>query len=328
MSPSDRLSRRGFLAASGRGAAAVGLGAVVAGCGGDSRFSRAGRRMTGRSRRRHPYTLGLDTYTLHRCLSTENPELRKDLYWLIDELEDHDLKGLQIDPSHFPGDDDATLARLEEAVRPHDYYLEFGMGGWDVQRMARRIELTGRFGGKALRTFCGGELTPQEDIENYIRWAPPALREAAEYAEKHDVYIAMENHGDFTSEQLEELIRRADHPRVGACLDTGNSLFRREDPVECARRLAPYTLSMHLKDWVMTFDENDHPHWEERVLGEGEARVAEQLEIVLAVKPDLYIALETPVQPSDDERETIAREYRHFVACTKAAHRILSRVRA
>ena len=308
------LTRRDMLIASARGAAALGAASLAGSCSKTQVDERSSR---------HQFKLGLDTYTVHRSLTAKNPELRADLWSLLEQLEGLELDGLQIDSSHFPGDDVPTLERLREAVEPRGYYIEFGMGGWDVRRMKERMAMTAAFGGRAVRTFCGSERTTPDELELYTKLAVPAFREAAAFADKYKVAIAVENHGDFTSAQLKDLLDQVGHPRVGACLDTGNSMFRREDPLECARTLAPYALSMHLKDWTMSFDDNGEPHWKEAVIGEGAVPVAAILEIVAARKPDLYIALENPVSPGDDEKETVQREWRHLKASAAAARRIL-----
>lgn len=268
--------------------------------------------------------LGLDTYTLHRCLTAKEPKNRKDLWWVLDQLEEHGLEGVQIDPSHFPGDDEKTLERLASVVGPRGHYVEFGMGGWDPARLEQRGKLTVRFRGRAVRTFCGGETNTQEEIANYLKWAPPALRQAAEAAERYGFDIAVENHGDFTSAQLKALLDAVGHPRVGACLDTGNSLFRKEDPLTCARTLAPHVKSMHLKDWTMSFRPDGVPEWKEAVLGTGQVPIKEMLRIATDASPGLYIALEAPVQPSDDETETVQREWRQFEANARAARKLLA----
>lgn len=315
-------SRRRFLTRTAAGVAAwAGLSSLIGGC--DARL-RGDRSATARTSRRIRPPLGLDTYTLHRSLTAKDPRNKRDLWWVLDQLDSHGLEGVQIDPSHFPGDDEATLGRLASVVRPRGHYLEFGMGGWDPKRLEQRIKLTARFGGRAVRTFCGGETSSPEEIANYLKWAPPALREAARAADQYDVNIAVENHGDLTAAQMKTLLDAVGHPRVGACLDTGNSLFRKEDPIECARILAPYVRSMHLKDWTMNFRPDGTPEWKEAVLGTGQVPVREVLQIATEATPGLYIALEAPVRPSSDEAETVEREWRQFVANARIARELLA----
>jgi sugar phosphate isomerase/epimerase len=48
------------------------------------------------------------------------------------------------------------------------------------------------------------------------------------------------------------MLLQADRPNVRAQLDTGNAFTVFEEPVECARALAPWTVSVHLKDVKVT----------------------------------------------------------------------------
>lgn len=321
------VSRRRFLATSAKSAGACGL--LLAGCAPAKSLvdgPGSGKNSAHKGSPAHGMTLGLDTYSVHRSLTARDPKLRRDLWWVLDRLDELGLRGVQIDPSHFPGSDEATLGRLASIVGPRGQYVEFGMGGWDIKRMEERIRLTARFGGRALRTFCGGHEATPEKIAWFLEVAPPAFRQIAETAERHNVDVAIENHGDFTSVELKELLDRVGHPRIGACLDTGNSLYRGEDPLECARRLAPYARSMHLKDWTTTRLPDGSVQWKEAVPGAGAVPVADILRLVAARKRAIYIALECPVQPSEDEAETVEREWRHVKACAAAARRILARL--
>lgn len=318
-------SRRELLRTSLGGAASLLSAASLIGCEASDDTTQKSTRFSNR-RVGHSARLGLDTYTLHRTLTAKDERRRRDLWWVLDQLEPLGLSGVQIDPSHFPGSDEATLTRLETIVRPRGHYIEFGMGGWDPKRLAERIRLTARFGGKAVRTFCGDESATAEQIAGYLKWAPPALREASRAADEFQVDIAIENHGDLTSAQLKELLDAVGHPRVGACLDTANSLFRREDPIQCANTLAPYARSMHLKDWTMSHGPDGKPEWKEAVLGKGQVPIREVLAIALKARPDLYIAVETPVRPGPDEAETVEREWRHLKANAAAARRLLARL--
>jgi len=270
------------------------------------------------------WRLGLDTYTLHRALTAKNAKLRLNLWWLLEHLEDYGLSGAQIDPSHFPGDDEPTLRRLDALAAKKGYWFEFGMWRWHPVEIEQRCRLTARFGGQAVRTFFCDQITSPEEREKAMVEAESPMREAGDIAAKYGVDIAIENHGDYTGPELAAFLDRVNHPRVGACLDTGNSLFRKEDPIQCARTLAPYTRSMHLKDWTMAFTPDGHSRWTETVLGKGEVPLKQVLEIVAAVRPDLYVALEAPVWPSKDEAETVSREWKHFVACARAANRLLA----
>ena len=276
MVDSNSLSRRDFLIGS---ATAVGTGSILTACAAKKEGVSAGKKAR--------WKLGLDTYTLHRSLTAKDPKLHRDFFAMLEMLDDHGLDGVQIDPSHFPGDDPKTLDRIRSIVEPKGLYVEFGMGGWDPMRMEQRIKLTSQFGGRALRTFFSGENATWTQLKEWMNYAEQPFKQIGDVAAKHNVWVAIENHGDFTGPQLRDFLERVNHPRVGACFDTGNSLWRKEDPIECAKALAPYAFSMHLKDWTMTFDANDKPHWTENVLDTGQIPVTEVLKIVAAKQPEL-----------------------------------------
>jgi 3-oxoisoapionate decarboxylase len=74
------------------------------------------------------------------------------------------------------------------------------------------------------------------------------LRESVRIAADHDVVLAIENHIDYTSEEILQILQRVGSERLKVNFDTGNTLRMMEDPVAAARRLGPYTVATHTKD--------------------------------------------------------------------------------
>ena len=62
----------------------------------------------------------------------------------------------------------------------------------------------------------------------------------------------MENHQDLASEELLWLCESIESQRLGITLDTGNTLATAEEPVDFARRVAPYVKNVHLKDYQVS----------------------------------------------------------------------------
>ena len=80
------------------------------------------------------------------------------------------------------------------------------------------------------------------------------LREACDRARDHDLRLALENHGDLTAEQIEQLLEEVgDDLRV--CFDTANALRVGDDVASAARRLAPAIEILHLKDCAGVWDD-------------------------------------------------------------------------
>ena len=73
--------------------------------------------------------------------------------------------------------------------------------------------------------------------------------------QRHALKLAIENHKDLTVEELSQLMRRISSEWIGVNVDTGNNLALLDDPYETIDALAPYALSVHLKD--MALQESD-----------------------------------------------------------------------
>jgi len=80
-----------------------------------------------------------------------------------------------------------------------------------------------------------------------LQWAEPVLH-------RHRLKLAMENHKDFTSEELAAIMRQINSEWIGVLVDTGNNIALLEDPQAVIEHLAPFALSVHLKDMAVQPD--------------------------------------------------------------------------
>jgi sugar phosphate isomerase/epimerase len=62
------------------------------------------------------------------------------------------------------------------------------------------------------------------------------------------VILAIENHIDYTSAEIYEILERVGSEALKVNFDTGNTLRMMENPVKAAERLGPYTVATHTKD--------------------------------------------------------------------------------
>ena len=79
------------------------------------------------------------------------------------------------------------------------------------------------------------------DSMKSIRIAEPIMR-------KHKVKLALENHKDWTADEMVGILKHFDSEWLGCNLDTGNNISFLEDPYEVVEKLAPYTITTHFKD--------------------------------------------------------------------------------
>lgn len=79
------------------------------------------------------------------------------------------------------------------------------------------------------------------------------LRLVLPILEKHKMLLGIENHKDWTADELAALLKEFSSEWLGACIDTGNNIALLDDPMEVVEKLAPYAVTTHIKD--MAIDE-------------------------------------------------------------------------
>jgi sugar phosphate isomerase/epimerase len=209
--------------------------------------------------------LGIDSYSFHRYFGEVYEGLQTDPGITWDMTEDfvpfaaaQGVEEVALESIFFPVFDDGYCADLSSALDEAGFERILGWGhpdglrgGTDEEALAdlkRHIPRAPKLGVKIVRMVASSMLYVDEprapQITNTIRM----IKEAVEVAAEHDVTLALENHIDFTGPEMLQILEGvgSDHLRVN--LDTGNPIRVYEDPVDCARVLAPYVISTHTKD--------------------------------------------------------------------------------
>jgi sugar phosphate isomerase/epimerase len=155
----------------------------------------------------------------------------------------------------------ASLMQVEDATAVAHYAQERGLfiiletEGYDPSKLANAIDLAVGLGAGTVRTMVGGAKLGGDRRPLAGRWQLflqeilAGLRQATAIAERAGVNLAVENHQDLASEELLWLCESIGSQRFGITLDTGNPLATAEEPVDFARRVAPYVKNVHLKDY-------------------------------------------------------------------------------
>lgn len=235
--------------------------------------------------------LGLDSLSYRLKMSEGNAA--DGARWLLERVAALGLDGCHFDPCHLDGWNTELVYDIGTMCRDMGLYLELGSGGFDFERLSKRLELSAEVGARVMRTFIGGERweTPESRIRELMGYTTDNFRLLAPVAEQTRVVLALENHEELMSTELVEILDSVDSPWVRALVDTGNALPVSEDPVECVRRLAPYAAGSHLKDWR---------HWLEDgrsrkcgcALGQGDVPIDRVYPILRNAKPDMPITME------------------------------------
>jgi len=86
------------------------------------------------------------------------------------------------------------------------------------------------------------------DWQAFAAESRAAIERALPIAEKHRLPIAIENHKDWTLDEMVALLKEKSSEFLGVCLDTGNNIALLDDPMAVVEGLAPYAISTHFKD--------------------------------------------------------------------------------
>jgi len=206
--------------------------------------------------------VGVDTFTLR--------DLKLDPFQQLDFIHRFGLDGAQFGgvKGLSAGRDAGELRAIRERADELGLYTQVslsispnphlaGLPPDELEAEIRRdIEAAAACGWHELHASMGG------GNERYLHPAPwtqhladtaAVVRRLGPVLREHGSRIDIETHGDVTTFELIRLIEDVGPDIAGICLDTANLLCQCEDPVEAAKRAAPYTHLTHLKDGAISF---------------------------------------------------------------------------
>lgn len=128
--------------------------------------------------------------------------------------------------------------------------------------------------------------------QTFITESRAAIARALPVAEKHRLPLALENHKDWLADEMAALMKDKSSEYLGVCLDTGNNIALLDDPMTAVEKLAPFTLSTHIKD-VGVEPYTDGFLLSEMPLGEGILDLRKIVSIIQRARPSARMTLET-----------------------------------
>lgn len=134
-----------------------------------------------------------------------------------------------------PGSLDEDTAGFEQSMR-----ATAEMGGSVARYVSRRPP------GSTGRRYSS--FTSLEEFEAWRKDADAIVLKCLPIAERHGVKLALENHKDRLVDEHVEFLRKTSSEYLGALVDPGNNLSMLEQPEETCGKLAPYVLSVSMKD--------------------------------------------------------------------------------
>lgn len=207
--------------------------------------------------------VGIDSYCYHRYFGEiypdqEDPGVRWTFRDFVNRAAELEVDGVSLESCFFEslepgylGDIKAVLA--EKGIEGilawgHPDGLEAGRNKDAWQEMNALIPKAQFMGVDIMRIVASSLMFRNEPHAPQIEAIVAMLKESVKIAADHGIVLAIENHIDYTSEEIYEILERVDSDALKVNFDTGNTLRMMEDPVAAARRLGPYTVATHTKD--------------------------------------------------------------------------------
>ncbi len=203
-----------------------------------------------------PLPIGINTYCLRAFRWTDAQlldyaaALKLDAIFLQDSL---DPKAQ--DPAHW--------SEVRQHAARLGLRLETGGGGFfpksaadlpaRIEYMRAQIGRAAAMGSPLARFVIAGSRAalPPGPIEKHIETVVRMVRAVRSQALDAGVKIAIEVHKDLQAWEFKTLVEAAGRDVVGIYLDTGNPVFVMEDPLQTVETLAPYAVTVHLRDSVI-----------------------------------------------------------------------------
>jgi sugar phosphate isomerase/epimerase len=141
----------------------------------------------------------------------------------------------------------------------------------------RFIDLAQQINCPYVRVFPN-KFPKEQDKNATIDLIIKGLLELGEYAKEKNVSVLMETHGDVVKiEDLEVIMRSAEHPNVGLVWDISNMwTVTKESPVEAYNKLKKYIRHTHIKDASLAGGKLEY-----KFLGQGEVPLAEAIKALI-----------------------------------------------
>jgi len=129
------------------------------------------------------------------------------------------------------------------------------------------------------------------DWRKFVTDSRGNLETALPILEKYKMPLALENHKDWTADEMLELMKSHASEYLGVCLDFGNNIALLDDPINVTEMLAPFTIATHVKDMGVEWF-NDGFLLSEMVLGQGFLDLPRMISIVRRARPATRLSLE------------------------------------
>jgi len=206
---------------------------------------------------------GIDSYCYHRYFGEVYPDQtdpgsRWTFLDFINRAVQLKVDGVSLESCFFESFDKGYLGEMKAVLDAHKLErvlawghpdgLEAGRNVTAWREMNELIAGAPHLGAKVMRIVASSLKFRYEAHAPQIEAVAKMLKESVRIAHDQGVVLALENHIDYSSAEIIEILDRVGSESLKVNFDTGNTLRMMENPVAAARRLGPHTVATHTKD--------------------------------------------------------------------------------
>ena len=207
--------------------------------------------------------IGIDSYCYHRFFGEVYPQqvppaTRMTVEDFLARSRELGAGGVSLEACFFPEYSDSYLSGVRKLLDGwsldrvyawgHPDGLEGGASTRALRDMMASFDRARQIGAKVMRVVGSSLRYRDQPHAPQLERLTEMFREAVKTAEQYDIRLAVENHIDFTSDEMTQLLDAVDSPYLGINFDTGNFLRLLDDPVKGMRKLANRVYATHIKD--------------------------------------------------------------------------------
>src|SRR5450759_1914827 len=208
--------------------------------------------------------VGIDSYCYHRFFGEvypdqKPPEKKMTMHDFLKRAKELKVDGVSLESCFFPRKVDQAWYRDLKAQLDdykfdrvyawgHPDGLERGQNWTAYEEMVAGIPNAKAIGADVMRVVGSSLMFRNEPHGPQVKALVKMFKKAVKVAKDNGVKLAVENHIDFTSDEILQMLELVDSEYFGLNFDTGNFLRLLDDPIKGMEKLAPYVLATHVKD--------------------------------------------------------------------------------
>jgi len=206
--------------------------------------------------------VGIDSYCYHRFFGEVYPQQEKPRQMSLEDFlsraNELEVDGVSLESCFLPRLDSSYLAGIKKQLDAdgmdrvyawgHPDGLEGGANLQAYDEMVASIERSRDIGADVMRVVGSSLMFRKEPHEPQLERLTRMFSDAVKVAERNNVRLAVENHIDFTADEMLRLVTAVNSPYLGINFDSGNFVRLLDDPVKGMEKLAKYVYATHIKD--------------------------------------------------------------------------------